>query len=105
MFESMHLLKIDLGKDAPSESSNDFLALYLSDNPKERSCGLRKYIYLNKEKGIIATTGEDFFVRSTFAFVMFVSTVTAHVGGTSQPIGFTPGCRVGHVFAERTTDI
>lgn len=44
IFQLMHILHIDLGKDNPSESSLDFLKLYLSDDPKTRSLGARKML-------------------------------------------------------------
>jgi len=38
----MHILGCDLGTGASTVRGDEFLKLYLSDNPKERTSGLRK---------------------------------------------------------------
>jgi hypothetical protein len=42
IFGLMHILGYDLGKDSSTIMGDEFLKLYLSDNPKERTPGLRK---------------------------------------------------------------
>jgi hypothetical protein len=44
IFHGMHILGCDLGHDSNTLNGEEFLKLYLSDNPKERSLGLRKIV-------------------------------------------------------------
>jgi len=95
IFLMVHLLGVDMGRDEPMETSDSFIELYLSDNPSKRSKGVRLMSWLDKSAGIVTTKGDDFYLRSSFAFVLFVDETNSKIRDSFLPPGYSLGNKVG----------
>jgi len=95
IFMQMHLLRIDMGKDEPSDNSSDFIDLYLSDDPSKRSKGVRLMSWIDRNSGIVTTKGDNFYLRSSYCFLLFVDETVSKVKDILIPSGCSLGNKVG----------
>lgn len=67
----MSVFSNDLGRNSNSDSASEFMRLYLSDDSKLRSLGVRRLSWVCTDSGIISTTGDEFYLRTVLLFQIF----------------------------------